>query len=428
MFLSWDLHIGWLVLGGAALLAMTVLPRLLHRHPLSLPLIYVAVGFAVFETSGALVGPRPLGVGLDAAIIEYVTELVVIISLVGAGLRIDRRPGLVRWQSTWRLLAVTMPLTIAASAALGLWLGLAAAPAILLGAVLAPTDPVLADDVQVGPPGDGDQERDEVRFTLTAEAGLNDGLAFPFVHLALAATTATVASTLAEWAAYDLAYRVAVGVVAGYGLGWLLNRLGRRTAEFFGHQTTEGLFALGTTLLVYGLTEVVNGYGFLAVFVAALVRGGGDHEYRRDAHEFVDQIESVIVAFVLLGLGALLSEGILDALTWRGALAAIVIVLVVRPVTGLIALIGRRLPHRERLAIAFFGIRGVGSLYYLAFALNAGDFGDAAAELWAVVTLTILVSVAVHGVTATPSMRRLSQARPARTSEPSLPPTSFERS
>lgn len=410
MFLSWDLHIGWLVLGGAALFAMTVLPRLLSTRPLSLPIVYVAVGFVVFELSDSLVGPRPHDIGFDSSVVQYVTEFVVIVSLVGAGLRIDRRPGLVRWHTTWRLLAITMPLTILATVLLGGWLlGLAAAPAILLGGVIAPTDPVLADDVQVGPPGEAEEEeeRDEVRFTLSAEAGLNDGLAFPFIHLAIAATTASVTSSLPRWALFDVGYRVAVGVAAGLALGWLVNRVGRATGEFFRSETREGLFSLGATLLVYGLTEIVNGYGFLAVFIAALVRGA-DVDYRRQAHDFVEQVESIVVAFVLLGFGAMLSQGVLDALTWNGVIVAVLVVLVARPVCGWIGLLGRDLPGHERWAIAFFGIRGVGSLYYLAYGLNAADFGDeVGATVWAVVAMTIVVSIAVHGVTASPILRRI---------------------
>ena len=412
-FLSWDLHIGWLVIGGIALLAMTVLPRLFDRRPLSVPIVYVAAGFGVFELSDSLIGPQPTGAGFDSAVIEYVTEFVVIISLVGAGLRLERRPGLARWNSVWRLLGITMVLSIGAMVLLGTWaLGLAAAPAILLGAVLAPTDPVLADDVQVPQPGHDDGERDEVRFTLTAEAGLNDGLAFPFVHLAIAVTTATVAGSLAEWAAYDVGYRILVGALAGWLLGRAINLLGSRTGEFFRHHTSEGLFALGATVLVYGLTEIVNGYGFLAVFVAALMRGNSDPEYRLRAHNFAEQIESIIVALVLLGFGALLSEGILDALTWTGFGVAIALVLVVRPLAGYLALLGRPMPSHERWAIAFFGIRGVGSLYYLTYAANHAEFEAGALDtVWAVVSMAILLSIAIHGISVTPLLGHVDRRR-----------------
>lgn len=437
---SWDLHIGWFVLSGAAIVAMVVLPRVFRARPLSVPIVYVAVGYVLFELSSALPGPRPLGDRIDSAVIEYVSEFVVIVSLVGAGLRIDRRPGLARWNSVWRLLAITMVATVASVAVLGWWLaGLAVAPAILLGGVLAPTDPVLADDVQIGRPGD-DEEADEVRFTLTAEAGLNDGLAFPVIHLAIAVTSATLASSLLEWAAYDLAYRVAVGAGVGWLLGLAIDAFGRRTGEFFRHETSEGLLVVGATMLVYGVTETVNGYGFLAVFVAALVRNRTASEYRRRSYDFVEQIESILVAVMLLGFGALLSEGILGALTWRGAAVAVALVLVVRPLFGWLGLLGRPMPRGERLAIAFFGIRGIGSLYYLAYATNENVFDPGGlAEVWAVTALAVVVSIAVHGVTATPWMRRLDEGRRTHgpgsdanrpvdaTSDPSSDPTTDRR-
>jgi NhaP-type Na+/H+ or K+/H+ antiporter len=410
--MSWDLHIGWLVLGGFALIAMTALPRLFHARPLSIPILYIGVGWAVFELSDSLIGPRPLSGSLDSKVIEYVTEFVVIISLVGAGLRVERRPGWYRWNSVWRLLGITMVMSVAAVALLGTWvLGLAVAPAVLLAGVLAPTDPVLADDVQVAAPGER-KERDEVRFTLTTEAGLNDALAFPFVHLAIAATTATLGASLLEWVAYDVGYRIAVGAVSGWLLGSTINRFGRHSGEFFRNETSEGLFSLGATILVYGLTEIVNGYGFLAVFVAALVRGGADNDYRRKAHDFIGQIESIVLALTLLAFGALISEGILGALTWQGAAVGLGLVLVIRPVAGWMGLLRRPMPARDRVAIAFFGIRGMGSLYYLAYAANHADFGDEAlAEVWAIVSFVVLVSVGVHGVTASPLMHRLDARR-----------------
>ena len=165
-----------------------------------------------------------------------------------------------------------MPLTIALLAVLGhALLGLGAAAAMLLGASLAPTDPVLASDVQVGPPGEGLE--DEVRFTLTSEAGLNDGLAFPFVNLAIALALAgqTGEPWLVKWLTVDVLWKLAAGLVAGWivgrVLGWLTFRLPNRAKL---SRTGDGFVALGITCLAYGLTEMVHGYGFLAVFVAAL--------------------------------------------------------------------------------------------------------------------------------------------------------------
>ncbi len=173
-----------LALIGLALLAAAWLPHLLKRSPLTFPMVFVGIGAALYAVPLPL--PLPAADPLrHARVTEHLTELTVIVALVGAGLRIDTAFGWRRWRLTWRMLAVAMPLTIAACVLLGQHLlGFGFAAAMLLGAVLAPTDPVLAADVQVAPPGEG--EEDAVRFALTSEAGLNDGLAFPFVWLAVA--------------------------------------------------------------------------------------------------------------------------------------------------------------------------------------------------------------------------------------------------
>ena len=197
----------YVVAGGSLLLAI-VLPALLSRWAVSAPMVLLAVGMLVGLT------PLPEGMPLDPqenrAVIEHVTELAVIVALMGVGLALDRplslrdRATFRSWGATWRLLLVGMPLTIAAVALLGWWAaGLAPAAALLLGSALAPTDPVLASDVQVAGPQTGDHEvdeTDEVRFTLTSEAGLNDGLAFPFVYAAiLLATEGAVGGWAWEW-------------------------------------------------------------------------------------------------------------------------------------------------------------------------------------------------------------------------------------
>ena len=168
---------------GAVVLLTAWLPTLLKSVPFSLPMACISLG-AVLSLLPAvnIANLNPLE---SRVYTERITEFVLIISLMGAGLKLDRPVGWQRWAVTWRLLGISMPLTIAAIAALG-WglLGLGLASAILLGAALAPTDPVLASDIQVGPPNT--EEEDEVRFALTSEAGLNDGLSFPFVNLAIA--------------------------------------------------------------------------------------------------------------------------------------------------------------------------------------------------------------------------------------------------
>ena len=177
-----DPYVLTLAFVGAAILGAALLPMLLAGRPLSFPVVYVALGMAVFALPLRLPSIDPLAEG---DVVERMTDLAVIVSLMGAGLKLDRRVGWRSWLTTRRLLVVAMPLTIAGIAVLG-WAaaGLVPASALLLGAALAPTDPVLAGDVQVGPPGS--EAEDDVRFSLTSEAGLNDGLAFPFINAAIA--------------------------------------------------------------------------------------------------------------------------------------------------------------------------------------------------------------------------------------------------
>ena len=407
-----DPYVLTLAFVGAAILGAAVLPMLLAGRPLSFPIIYVALGMAVFALPLRLPSADPLAEG---DLVERMTELVVIVSLMGAGLKIDRTVGWASWRTTRRLLVVAMPLTIAGVAVLGWWAaGLAPAAALLLGAVLAPTDPVLAGDVQVGPPG-GEAE-DEVRFGLTSEAGLNDGLAFPFTNAAIAmasAGSAGVGSWLDGWILDDvlakLAIGLAVGVAGGRAVGAVLFRLPttRRIAE-----STEGFVALATTLLVYGVAELCHGYGFVAVFVAAYVLRNHerDHEYHEVLHASSESIERLVSAALLVLLGGAVVDGALAPLTLRGAALGLAIVLLVRPIAGWLALLRTTMPQSERWALAFFGIRGIGSVYYLAHALNEAEFTDAD-QLWAIVAFVILVSVLVHGVSAAPLMKRVDARR-----------------
>jgi NhaP-type Na+/H+ or K+/H+ antiporter len=398
-----------LALTGAGLLIALVawLPLALKKLPLSLPIVCIAMGAAL-----SLYAPLP-AVPLPSAhpeFVEHFTELVVIIALMGAGLKIDRAFGWKRWAVTWRLLGPTMLLTIAAVTAIGVWLLALPLPlAILLGAVMAPTDPVLAADVQVGPPKSG--EEDEVRFGLTSEAGLNDGLAFPFVHLAIALAAANL--TGEAWATKWVLHNVIWEIAAGVAIGWLVGRLFgwitfRIPAESKLAQTGDGVIAIAAALITYGLCETAQCYGFLGVFVAALgIRHAHrSHEFQRDMHDFAEQIERIAMMVGLLLFGGTLVSGALAPLGWIDALAAGIILLVVRPVAGAIGLLGFEAHRSEKLTLAFFGIRGIGSFYYLAYGLNHMDAGGQG-RLWALLSLVVLVSILMHGLTVTPVMRWL---------------------
>lgn len=409
--LTLDPYILFLLGLGAAILLVSWAPVGLKPLPLTLAILCVVLGVVIFSTGLLSFNPDPRT--WDTAT-ERLTELVVIISLMGAGLKIDRPLGWRRWASTWRLLAIAMPLTIVAVAWLGLaGLGFSLAMALLLGAAMAPTDPVLAADVQVGPPQSGDE--DEVRFGLTSEAGLNDALAFPFVHLAILAAAGGLAASggLTEWFTIKVGWKLlagaGVGVLCGLIFGRLVFRRSKEAARF-----GDGLVAVAATLLAYAAAELAHGYGFLAVFICALTLRARerDHDFHQEMHDFSDQIERLLMMLLLVLFGGALANGLLVSLTWTDALVGLAVVFVVRPVAGMIAMIGSRQPMRERLLLSFLGIRGVGSVYYVAYALNHGEFGDSE-RLWAVVGFIILVSILVHGVTAAPLLRRLTRRREA---------------
>lgn len=416
-----------LVLTGAGLLIALVawLPLALRRLPLSLPIVCIGLGAAIFSLPQVTLVPLPMRY---PEITERLSEFVVIIALTGAGLKLDRIFSFRKWGITWRLIGITMPLGIAAITYLaGAWMGLSWTVALLLGAALAPTDPVLAADVQVGPPKSGVE--DEVRFGLTSEAGMNDGFAFPFVHLAivLALSASTGEPWFTKWFTYNVLWEIGAGVGAGYLIGrvfgWLTFHVPAKTKLA---KTGDGLIALSATFVSYGLTELIHCYGFLAVFVTALTfrHAHRDHDFQLEMHALTEQVERIAMMVLLLLFGGALVSGLLGPLQWIDVAAAVVILLVVRPVTGLIGLLGHKAAWQERLTLAFFGIRGVGSIYYLAYGLNHMENVPGGDRLWAVVGLIILMSILMHGITVTPIMRGLdrSQGRDPDADEAAPPP------
>ncbi len=436
----------FLVAGGCLLLAV-VLPQALSRVAVSAPMVLVGVGLLIglFPIPGGLA----LDPDADREVILHVTELTVLVALMGVGLALDRplRPLVARswtmWSATWRMLAIAMPVTIGLVALLGwAYAGLAPAAALLLGAVLAPTDPVLASDVQVGGPmapdeiealleglddddSDTGHRLDEVRFTLTSEAGLNDGLAFPFVHLAilLAAGSLTLAD-VGVWIGWYVVAKIVLGVLVGLAAGWALAKVafGSRRPSLRLAEQGEPLLALAALLTSYGAAEVVGGYGFLAVFTCAMAMRASErgHDYHRAMHEVVERLERLFTLAVLLFLGMATTNGLLEGLEVSGVVVGLALIFVIRPVAGLVALgVLPRTSHRpgglereDRLAVAFFGVRGVGSLYYLAYAAGETDLADLP-WLWSTVAFTIVASVLVHGIAAKPWLERLDRRRGA---------------
>jgi len=385
---------------GAAVFAAYLLPRIAFLRAASSSAILMLLGLVTFTFIPGM--PAALDPTVSPRIWEITSEIAVIVVLFATGLRIDNVSSWSRWRPTVRLLLIAMPLTIAALALLGWALaGMTFAGAVLLGAVLSPTDPVLAGDVQVGPPLEGGEH--PVRFTLTAEAGLNDGLAFPFVYLGLilAAQSAEPSSWFLEWVMRDVIYRIAVGAAVGALVGWLL---GLSLFSDWGSgaiaKSGPGVLALGAVLLCYGVVELAEGYGFIGAFTAGLVcrRAQEKHHFHKRLHAFSEAVEHALTAILLVLLGSIL-PALWPVLDWRHTLIGFGLLLFIRPLVGWLALLGTGMTSGDRLIVGFFGVRGIGSVYYVGYATGHMEFVNED-QLWAIVAYTIFASAIIHGATS----------------------------
>jgi NhaP-type Na+/H+ or K+/H+ antiporter len=407
--------VGLLFIGVAVFAAVGALSHQ-HERAFSASLIYLVLG------CGAAVAIHVSGLDwvdpvADASLVDHLTEIAVIIALFSAGLKLDRPLTWRAWGSTARLLLIAMPATIGLIALLGSQLlGLSAAAALLLGACLAPTDPVLAGDIGVGPPGDEDEH--EPNFALTSEAGLNDGLAFPFVLAGIYMAGESGASWVGEWLAADVAYAIAGGTAIGAAVGlaaaWSVKRL--RDRELLA-PALDGYHAIATVLVIYGLAEIAGTYGFLAAFAGGLAfrRYESDHEVNGRVHEGAELTEKLLELSVILLLGSMLTLTGLQAPGWEGWLLAALVIAAVRPLACAAALAGSQLERpTEKTFVAWFGVRGVGSLFYVAVAVDADVLAGAERDMlvWTVIAC-VLCSIVVHGITAGPSMRRMLRPPPS---------------
>lgn len=418
----------WFIVAGILLIGMALAGSALKRVPLSASMFYLAAGAAL----------GPWGVGLlhvnaveDASILERLTEIAVIISLFTAGLKLRLPASDRRWHAPLLLATLAMVLTVAGIAAVAsIVLGLSLGAAVLLGALLAPTDPVLASDVQVS----HEHDAEPVRFSLTGEAGLNDGAAFPFVMLGLGLMSAHEIGAYGwRWLAVDLVWAVAaglgVGTICGAGLGKLVLYLRRVHREAVG---LDEFLALGLIALSYGIALLIHAYGFLAVFAAGLsvrrierqesdVAAPADVEHAAASSEeqatdpgtapaymaravlgFNEQLERLGEVAVVLVVGAALAD--IEA-TGPGIWLAVSLFVVIRPAATLLASLRDPSSRTQRALIAWFGVRGIGSIYYLAYALSHGVPGPAARVLVDVTLVVVAGSIVLHGISVTPLMR-----------------------
>jgi NhaP-type Na+/H+ or K+/H+ antiporter len=410
---------------------MALVASVLHRFPFSPAMFYLPVGFTL---GPAVFGLVHVSLPAQGRMLVEAARIALLISLftVGLKLRIGLRDRI--WWLPLRLGVIAMLITIALLTLGGVYLlKLPLGAAVLLAAILAPTDPVLASDVQIKDVGD----RDQIRFGLTGEGGLNDGTAFPFVMLGLALLGVDDARPylgVDGW--LQLLWGVAAAPLCGWLLGWFLGngvvRLRKRYRLAFG---MEEFLAIGLIALSYGLAELIHGIGFLAVFAAGvgmrriegrtggaapdavpsskLAKMEGDVEAIAGSEDkapaymtatvldFNQQIEHFAEFLMVLLLGILISH---TGFSWEGVAVACGLFFVVRPLSVFLSLTGVGASPLQRNLMAWFGIRGIGSLYYLVFALQY-EWDSALGRQLTVIVMTVLaLSVVIHGISSTPLM------------------------
>jgi len=422
----------WFLLVGGLLLARGLTSSILKRLPVTPAIIYLAAGLLVGPTVLNVFHFNPLK---QSALLEVLTEVAVLISLFSAGVKMPVPVSFARWRTPMLLATVSMAVSVGMVAAFAYYLlGLPLGAGVLLGAILAPTDPVLATDVQIRHPGD----RDQLRFTLTCEAGMNDGSAFPFVVLGMGLLGLHELGEFGvRWALVDVLWATAAGIAIGVISGAALARLGwKLRGEPPEHQLMDDFLGLGLIGVVYGLSVLVDAWGFLAVFFAAvalrqteikLAGAGQDYPERpptdsielgisnaSPANEptptvsgrsliFKEHLERLSELILILLLGGTL---FLDSWSWRAAGLALFLFMVARPVSVLAGLLGTRTSWPIRGMVGWFGVRGIGSLYYLMYAIQHGLPEKLSLELIQLTLITVSLSILVHGTSVKPLMSR----------------------
>ncbi len=417
----------WFLLVGILMLGMGMTYPLLRRLPITPAIVYLVVGIVIGPTVLGLFHFNPLE---QSAILELLTETVVLISLYSAGVKMPVPISWQRWRAPVFLASISMTISVFLVAGFSFYfLGLPLGAAILLGAIMAPTDPVLATEVQTRHPGD----RDYLRFTLTCEAGMNDGSAFPFVMLGLGLLGLHDLGEFGiRWALVDVIWAtlagVGIGVLAGYALGRVAHSLRSRWSN---PQLLNDFLGLGLIGTVYGLSLILDAWGFLAVFFSAvalrqteLKLTGGVTETREWLHSFSDESDSQGIAQSRVSEGSLVFKehlervselvlilllgGTMFANSWslRAVALAVFVFTVARPLSVVLGLLGARLPLRLNILVGWFGVRGIGSLFYLMYAIQHGLPKDAALEMIHLVLVVVALSILVHGVSVKPVLKK----------------------
>lgn len=401
--------IGLLFAGVAIFVAIGALSHE-HERAWSAAVIYLGLGL-VAAVGLNILDVAPLDPLKGNRVAERISEIAILLAVFTAGLSIERLVSQRQWRSVAVLLVIVMPLTIAAVALFATQaMGLSLAAAVLLGAILAPTDPVLAGDVGLSPPGEHDTAEDP-QFSLHTEAGLNDGLAAPFVLAGVLIATEGGTGWIGEWVLADVLYAIVVasliGAAAGYCIAAATVRL--RDRDFLSHDF-DAFVALGAVLLVYGAVEALGAYGFLAVFWAGFTfrRYEFEHEVNRRVHDGADEYAKLFELGSILLLGSLVTVDGLGEPGLAGWLLAPLLILLIRPAIVLPLSAGSLLSWGQRFFIAWFGVRGIAALFYAAYVAHSGVLspGETATVFWTTVVV-VMVSIVVYGVSAAPLTRRL---------------------
>jgi NhaP-type Na+/H+ or K+/H+ antiporter len=412
---------------------------MLQRLPVTPAIIYLAVGLLVGPTVLNLFHFNPLK---ESALLEVLTEVVVLISLFSAGVKMPVPFSFARWRTPILLASVSMAVSVGLVAAFAYFLlGLPLGAGVLLGAILAPTDPVLATDVQTRHPGD----RDRLRFTLTCEAGMNDGSAFPFVMLGMGLLGLHELGEFGlRWALVDVLWATVAGVAIGVASGAALAHLARKLrGNPPRHKLMDDFLGLGLIGVVYGLSVLVDAWGFLAVFFAAVAlrqtelklastdmdrvdldrprtgriepeapNEGLDNEPAPTVSGgsliFKEHLERLSELVLVLLIGGTL---FLDSWSWRAVGLALFLFMVARPVSVFVGLLGTRTSWPIRGMAGWFGVRGIGSLYYLMYAIQHGLPEDLALDLIQLTLIAVSLSILVHGTSVKPLMSRFKRYR-----------------
>ena len=420
-------HEFWFLLVGFLLIFIALLGRFIDRLPVSAAMIYLLVGFALGPAVFDALELHPMR---ELALLEAITEVALLIALFTVGIKMRLPIGDRRWHLALRLATISMLLTIIGVAAAAHWLlGWSVGMALVLGATLAPTDPVLASDVQIRSP----QDRDVLRVALTGEGGLNDGTAFPFVLLGLGLLGVhEIGAWGWRWALVDLVWSTIGGLGIGFVLGSMVAR-GVRALRAWRNDTMilDEFLLLGVIGLSYGAALAAHTLGFLAVFAAALALRQADDAAARDAPQagttpapstpltpsmlsVNEQLERIVEVAVVLLVGAMISTGCWSV---TGLALAGLLFLVIRPLSIWLGVGEKAAGQAPRRLLGWFGIRGIGSIYYAVYVAGHDIRYGMAVELLECVFTVVGASIVVHGISATPLMelhrRRRNPAGPA---------------